>query len=64
MSSDSKTARRADDQWRSVGDVSVPYRRPEHTLYFMICIYIYDVHNNSVLQQTTCKYCSQKKGRI
>ena len=30
MSSDDTTARRADDQQRSVDDVSVPSRTPEH----------------------------------
>jgi len=30
MSSDGTTARQADDQRRSVDDVSVPSRRPEH----------------------------------
>ena len=31
MSSDGTTTRRADYQQRSVGDVSVPYRKPEHS---------------------------------
>ena len=31
MSSDGTTARRADDQRRSVDDVSVPSREPEHS---------------------------------
>jgi len=40
MSLDGTTARRADDQWRSVDDVFVPSRKPVHNVRASLMPYV------------------------